>query len=80
MNPRQVATKYSAQWQVYKRDNGGVPKHYWPDSPLRETARRLGKGELPQDLCSDTCVLRVGKKAAGRLLDGVEHNEFPKVK
>jgi hypothetical protein len=24
-------------------------------------------------------VARVGKKAAGRLLDGVEHNEFPKV-
>jgi len=59
------------------RDNGGVPKHYWPDSPLRETAMRLGKGEMSQNLCDDTCVLRVGKKAAGRLLDGVEHNEFP---
>jgi hypothetical protein len=29
----------------------------------------------------DACVLeRVGKKAAGRLLDGVEHNEFPQVR
>jgi hypothetical protein len=25
------------------------------------------------------CVGRVGKKAAGRLLDGVEHNGFPEV-
>lgn len=27
----------------------------------------------------DHCVARVGKAKAGRLLDGVEHNEFPKV-
>jgi hypothetical protein len=24
------------------------------------------------------CVSRIGKKAAGRLLDGVEHNAMPK--
>lgn len=29
--------------------------------------------------CSSEDVLRVGKKAAGRLLDGREHNEFPEV-
>jgi hypothetical protein len=28
----------------------------------------------------NTVVHRIGKKAAGRLLDGVEHNEFPEVK
>jgi protein gp37 len=30
--------------------------------------------------CGKTLVTRVGKKAAGRLLDGREHNEYPEVK
>jgi protein gp37 len=58
-------------------EDGGVPRHRWPDAPVRETARRLGKGELGHDVSGDTTVFRVGKAAAGRLLDGVEHSAFP---
>ena len=54
-------------------------RHSWPDAPVRETARRLGKGEIPHEVSGDTTVLRVGKKAAGRLLDGVQHDGFPEV-
>lgn len=61
------------------REDGGVPTHTWRDAPIRETARRLGKGEIPHDVGGDTTVLRVGKEAAGHLLDGVEHLEVPSV-
>jgi protein gp37 len=59
--------------------DGGVPQHTWRDAPIRETARRLGKGEIPHDVGGDTVVLRVGKAAAGHLLDGVEHLDVPTV-
>ena len=52
-------------------------RHTWPDAPVREAARRLGKGEIRHEVGGDTTVLRVGKKAAGRLLDGVQHDGFP---
>jgi protein gp37 len=58
-------------------EDGGAPRHRWPDAPVRETARRLGKGELGPDVSGDTTVFRVGRSAAGRLLDGVEHSAFP---
>ena len=45
----------------------------------RQTARRLGQGEIPHDVGGDTVVLRVGKAAAGHLLDGVEHLDVPTV-
>ena len=45
--------------------DGGSQRHEWP----------VSKG---QDFpCMRPEVYRVGKKAAGRLLDGVEHNGFP---
>lgn len=64
---------------MYEDDpiDGGVPKHYFRDAPIRETARRLGKGEIPHNVGGDTVVLRVGKKAAGRLLDGRAWDEVP---
>ena len=40
------------------------------DGYPRRPVRRLGSGET---------MWRVGKKAAGRLLDGVEHNGMPEV-
>lgn len=48
-------------------DDGGAPKHYWPDGTLH--GRRCPG--------MDTGVLRVGKKRAGRLLDGVLHDARP---
>jgi protein gp37 len=59
--------------------DGGVPQHTWRDAPIRETARCCGKGEISHDVGGDTVVLRVGKTAAGRLLDGREWNEIPNV-
>jgi hypothetical protein len=43
--------------------------------------RRTDQGILPGCQCedgSDIFVQRVGKAISGRLLDGVEHNQFPK--
>lgn len=37
----------------------------------------LGEASTTND--SDSAIVRVGKKLAGRLLDGVEHNAFPEV-
>ena len=34
---------------------------------------------MPDDLADEVAMYRVGKKAAGRLLDGVLHDEFPAV-
>lgn len=47
------------------REDGGAPRHEWPVS------------EGPDFPCMRQEVYRVGKKAAGRLLDGIEHNGFP---
>lgn len=44
--------------------------------------RRTDAGPLPMCVCkdgNDLYVQRVGKKEAGRILDGVEHNGFPEV-
>lgn len=47
---------------------------------LRHDGAQFGETE-PHGFCCGKCsvhdVVRVGKKAAGRLLDGVEHNAFP---
>ena len=54
-------------WFEQSREDGGVPRHEWP-GPVK-----LGvelKAFRPE-------VFLVGKKAAGRLLDGIEHNGFP---
>ncbi|NLS27953.1 hypothetical protein S2M10_29550 [Sphingomonas sp. S2M10] len=36
-----------------------------------------GKGKPHPNRCSDETMIKMGKAAAGRLLDGVEHNGFP---
>jgi protein gp37 len=48
-------------------------RYMWPDGRLE----RIGEGV---DFTGSTTIYRIGKKAAGRLLDGVEHNEFPEVR
>lgn len=66
---------------MYEQDHrdGGAARHTWPDAPVRETHRRLGKGELNGEVGGDTYVLRVGKARAGRHLDGRVHDEVPEV-
>lgn len=62
--------KQWGEWIVSSQMNGiADPGHYaWP------WAQREANGDLGGDT---TMVLRVGKKAAGRLLDNREWNEFP---
>jgi hypothetical protein len=46
----------------------------------RNEARRLGsRGEYPGAVGGDTEVLRVGKRAAGRVLDGRTWDDVPAV-
>ncbi len=47
---------------------GGVPHKYMIGS---------GLADLPVTKCENAMMTRVGKKAAGRLLDGRTHDEFP---
>lgn len=54
------------------RANPGNHTTAWPDGTV-------GSGDWRKNGGSGTPLLRVGKKAAGRLLDGVEHNGFPEV-
>jgi protein gp37 len=55
----------------------------WAPVPLSDTAPRLsetmgfGKHRFPFRQFMDVAMVRFGKKRAGRLLDGVEHNDFP---
>lgn len=60
------------------QDDGGAPVHHWPDADIRAAARRRGR-DVPAhtQLVGDTEVLRVGKKRAGRLLDGRVWDEVP---
>ncbi|SEF28430.1 phage Gp37/Gp68 family protein [Variovorax sp. NFACC27] len=54
-------------WWEADRADGGVPRHEWP-GPIQ---RGVELASLRPE------VFRVGKKAAGRLLDGREWNEVP---
>lgn len=49
--------------------DGGVPRKDWPGPMVNGVELAAQRDE----------VFRVGKKAAGRLLDGVEHNAYPAV-
>lgn len=73
-------TGWTGMYEASPADGGGVPVHFWPDALLRKTAIALGR-TLPdaRHLSGDTSVMRVGKKAAGRLLDGREWSEVPNV-
>ncbi|MGU3476453.1 phage Gp37/Gp68 family protein [Methylobacterium sp. D48H] len=50
-------------------DEGAI--QLWPDG---------GTNHVMAPVADSTIMRRVGKKAAGRLLDGVEHNGFPEVR
>lgn len=58
----------------------GVPFFFksWGDwAPRHDLQCRELAGKLWTNFDPDTSVCRVGKQAAGRLIDGREHNEFP---
>lgn len=58
----------------------GVPFLFKQQGEWAPTIGKLGRGELrhvPNGAGTSTRMRRVGKKAAGRLLDGVEHTAFP---
>lgn len=54
-------------WFEHSREDGGVPRHEWPGPRVNGVELASQRPE----------VFRVGKKPAGRLLDGIEHNGFP---
>ena len=55
-------------WWEDDREDGGVPRHEWPGPVSNGVELAALRPE----------VFRIGKKAAGRLLDGIEHNGFPR--
>ena len=57
-------------------DGRHLPADLW-DEAGRPVTRRDGHGTWIGDLDSGVVYRRVGKKAAGRLLDGVEWSEYP---
>lgn len=54
-------------WYEDSHEDGGRPRHEWPGPVLNGMEL---KSQRPE-------VFQVGKKATGRLLDGIEHNGFP---
>lgn len=58
------------QWGEWAPHDGG-------DAPAYIGTGHIGKIKDPSDDFQDSPMQRVGKKAAGRLLDGIEHNGFP---
>lgn len=59
-------------------DAGGAPRHTWPDAPVRALATSSGQELDSAPLDTDTTVFRVGKKAAGHLLNGRKVQQFPR--
>lgn len=55
-------------WWEAAPEDGGAPRHEWPDGQVIQGLELLS---------TRTESFRVGKKVAGRLLDGIEHNAFP---
>jgi protein gp37 len=53
---------------------------HWPDPKRYRVVGGLLDGERFESHASDYMLLRTGKKRAGRLLDGVEHNGMPEAR
>ena len=51
----------------------------WGNNKWTDVGRPMWCDTADGNIDDQQCVARVGKKAAGRLLDGVEYNSFPKV-
>lgn len=50
------------------------------DPRISDAQARMGRGKAEVAVLQDTIFVRVGKRDAGRLLDGVEHNGVPEVR
>jgi protein gp37 len=68
-DPDSIETTGLARHGWFEDDHrdGGAPRHEWPGPMVRGAEMASQRPE----------VFRVGTKAAGRLLDGTEHNGFP---
>lgn len=76
----QAGNDWPGMSEECKEDGGGLERHFWPDSPVRESARKLGKHDVADAnyaIAGDSEVLWVGKKVAGRHLDGRLWSEVP---
>jgi protein gp37 len=61
---------------LHKQNGEWAPGSNWPDDVAIPSGEHCDfDGELKGD---DQAVWRVGKKRAGRLLDGIEHNGYPR--
>ena len=49
----------------------------WEDDRWRNAGRPMWSDSVDGAINDEQCVAKVGKKAAGRLLDSVEHNAMP---
>lgn len=66
--------KQWGEWREYDHDAGDNSK---PLGMFQDGVFAIGNLVYTK---GSACMAKVGKKAAGRLLDGVEHNEFPNSK
>lgn len=74
--------KQNGEWQGGITARDGEPGQFalhWAEAPGRWSYLDYGPRQFAQ-FGTDARMTRVGKKAAGRLLDGVEHNGFPEVR
>ena len=69
---------------LFKQWGESLPRDQVPAQPLTDlhngTLVEPAEWTMPGKGFQDCPMLRVGKHAAGRLLDGREHNEFPEVR
>lgn len=71
--------KQNGEWQGGITARDGEPGQFalhWAEAPGRWSYLDYGPRQFAM-FGADARMTRVGKKAAGRLLDGVEHNGFP---
>ncbi|XHR29890.1 MAG: DUF5131 family protein [Chthoniobacteraceae bacterium] len=64
------------QWGEWQPEALWDPQTPWNQVAIKNDGAQISIYEVPEE-CGAHRMIRIGKKAAGRLLDGKEHNEFP---